>query len=166
MDALPNLSSYEMFSLVIIPFSLFFFGFDFLRDKEITKNETKIGIIQYIHHLAFSSSISGLIATFFLSSNIPFITFLTILSIIMQGGWLINDDYCWLTRYGNNTIGTKCKNRKWIAEIDSLVKHYIRGDDWAYSDARETKRTKEVIISNGLILMILIKIIIKNKMNG
>ena len=165
MEVLPNLSSYEMFSLIIIPFSLFFFGADFLRDKEITKDETKIGITQLIHHLAFTSNISGLIAAFFLSSNISFVTFLTILSMINQVGWLVNDDYCWLTRYSNNLIGTKHKDRKWVAEISSLIKHYIRGDDWAYSEIRSSDRSEQVIISNGLILMILIKIIIKNKIN-
>jgi hypothetical protein len=160
---IPNLSSYEMFSLVVIPFSLVFFGADFLRDKEITENETKIGIVQYIHHLAFTTNISGLIGSFFLTCDINFVIFLMVLSMINQVGWLINDDYCWLTKYANKLIGTNAKNRKWIAEISSLVRHYIQGDDWAYSDMRSVNRNRQVIISNGLILSILIKIIIKNK---
>jgi len=163
---LPNLSSYEMFSLVIIPFSLVFFGADFLRDKEITQNETKIGIVQLIHHLAFTTNMSGLISSVFLTCNIKFVVFLTILSMINQVGWLLNDDHCWLTQYANKIIGAQAKNRKWIAEVSSLVRHYIQGDDWAYSDMRPVNRNRQVIISNGLILAILIKIIIKNKIKA
>jgi len=163
---IPDLSSYEIFSLIIIPFSLFFFGADFLRDKEITHSETKIGIIQLIHHLAFTTNISGLIASFFLTCRIEFVIFLMILSMINQVGWLLNDDKCWLTRYANKTIGTKAKNRKWIAEVSSLVRHYIQGDEWAYSDMRPVNRNTQVIISNVLIFAILIKIIIKNKINA
>ena len=81
-----NLTSYEMFSIIIVPFSLFFFGADYLRDNEITKNETKIGIIQYIHHLAFTTNISGLIGTFFLSDSLPFVSFLTMLTMVNQLG--------------------------------------------------------------------------------
>ena len=158
-----DLSSYEMFSLVIIPFSLFFFGSDFLRDQEITKNETKIGMIQYFHHFAFKTNISGLIGTLFLSNSIPFVAWLTLGSIINQIGWLVNDDYCWLTRYANETIGTESKNRKWISEISSLIKHYIRGDEWAYSEMRSVNRNEQVVISNGLLLLILIKIIFLKK---
>ena len=156
-----DLSSYEMFSLIIIPFSLFFFGADFLRDKDITKNETKIGIIQYIHHLAFTTNISGLIGAFFLSCDISLVTLMVILSMIIQVGWLINDDYCWLTRYTNDLIGAKSKDRKWLAEISSLIKHYIRGDEWAYSEMRSVDRTEQTLISNGLLLLILMKIILK-----
>ena len=156
-----DLSSYEMFSIIIIPLSLFFFGADFLRDKEITDNEMKIGLIQYIHHFALTTNMSGLIATLFLSDKLPLVAFLTLGTIINQVGWLINKDYCWMTKYANNLIGTEAKNRKWIAEIRSLIKHYIQGDDWAYSDMRSVDRTNSIIISNGLILLILIKIIIK-----
>ena len=165
MKLLPDLSSYEMFSLIIIPFSLFFFGADFLRDIEITKNERKIGLIQYIHHFAFTTNVSGLIGTFFLSNKLSMVAFLMLGSMINQVGWVINNDDCWLTKYANNLIGTKVKNRKWIAEISSLVKHYTRGDEWAYSEMRPIKRNKQVLISNGLILGILIKIIVKNKIN-
>ena len=163
---LPNLSSYEMFSLVVIPFSLVFFAADFLRDKEITQNETKIGIVQLIHHLAFTTNMSGLISSVFLTCNIKFVIFLTILSMVNQVGWLVNDDHCWLTKYANKLIGTEAKNRKWVAEVSSLVRHYIQGDDWAYSDMRPINRNRQVIISNGLILAILIKIIIKNKIKA
>uniref|UniRef100_A0A6C0AZ42 Uncharacterized protein n=1 Tax=viral metagenome TaxID=1070528 RepID=A0A6C0AZ42_9ZZZZ len=163
---LPNLSSYEMFSLIVIPFSLFFFGADFLRDRDIKKDETKIGIVQYIHHLAFTTNMSGLILSVFLTCKIPFVTFLMFLSIINQVGWLLNDDNCWLTQYANTIIGAESKNRKWIAEISSLVKHYVKGDEWAYSEMRPIDRTRQVIISNGLILAILIKIIIAKKIKA
>jgi hypothetical protein len=166
MELLPNLSCYEMFSLVIIPFSLFFFGADFLRDSDITNNERKIGLIQYIHHFAFTTNISGLIGSFLLSSNIPLVSFLTFGSMINQVGWVLNNDNCWLTKYSNKLIGTKEKNRKWIAEISSLIKHYVRGDEWAYSGIRSFSRDKQVLISNGLLMGILIKIILKNKIKG
>ena len=161
-----DLSSYEMFSLIIIPFSLTFFGADFLRDNDITDNETKIGLIQYLHHFAFTTNISGLIGTLFLSNSIPLVAFLTLGSMINQAGWLINNDYCWLTQHANKTMGAKSKNRKWIAEVSSLVRHYIRGDEWAYSEMRQFDRSEQVLISNGLLLAILIKIIIKNKMSS
>ena len=118
-------------------------------------------MVQYLHHFAFTTNISGLIGTLFLSNSIPFVAWLMLGSMINQVGWLINDDHCWLTRYANGLIGTESKNRKWIAEISSLIKHYTRGDEWAYSEMRSVDRNEQVIISNGLLLLILIKIILK-----
>jgi len=160
------METFDLFSLIIIPFSLFFFIFDFLRDDEIVKDELKIGTVQYIHHLAFTLTISGLICTLLFSTSITTATILVLLSTIMQIGWLINNDYCWLTLYSNRLIGTKCKNRKWIAEISSLIKHYIRGDDWAYTGMYNIGRNTEVIKLNTLLIILLIKIIIKRTRHG
>jgi len=158
------MDSYEIFSLIIIPFTLFFFIFDFLRDNEITKNEIKIGIVQLLHHLVFTLNISGLVYTTLFSTSIPLCTLLIIISTIIQVGWLINNDYCWLTRYANGLIGTKEKDRKWIAEISSLIKHYIRGDEWAYTEQYHRSRNTEVLQLNFMIIILLIKIFLKRKL--
>ena len=158
------MDSYEIFSLIIIPFTLFFFIFDFLRDNEITKNETKIGIVQLLHHLVFTLNISGILYTTLFSTSIPLSILLIIISTIIQIGWLVNNDYCWLTRYSNGLIGTKEINRKWIAEISSLIKHYIRGDEWAYSEQYHRNRNTEVLLLNFMIIILLIKILLKRKL--
>ena len=160
------METFDLFSLIIIPFSLFFFIFDFLRDGEILTDELKIGILQYIHHLLFTLNVSGLICTVLFSTNIFTVILLILLSTGIQIGWLINNDYCWLTTLTNRLIGTKCKNRKWISEISSLIKHYIRGDEWAYTEMYNTGRNSEVIKLNTLLIIILIKIIVKRTRHG
>ena len=55
-------------------------------------------------------------------------------------------------------------NRKWTGgEIGSLMKKYVRGDQWAYSDMGPQNNTILITIMNVIHLFILIKIIIKNK---
>jgi hypothetical protein len=90
---------------------------------------------------------------------------LVMLSTVIQIGWLLHNDYCWVTKYANRLIGTKESNRKWIAELSSLIKHYIRGDEWAYSKQYHTSRTTEVLQLNTMLIILLIKIFIK-RING
>ena len=58
----------------------------------------------------------------------------------------------------NNLIDPQKPNRKWRGDYESLIKHYIRGDEWAYSDIRNIDQTQFVIFINIILILILIKI--------
>ena len=154
------METFDLFSLIIIPFSLFFFIFDFLRDGEILTDELKIGILQYIHHLLFTLNVSGLICTVLFSTNIFTVILLILLSTGIQIGWLINNDYCWLTTLTNRLIGTKCKNRKWMADIESHIKHYLYGDSWSITDINKLNNKWFVCLFNLFNLITIISYII------
>jgi len=132
---------------------------DFLSDKDVINNEIKIGALQYIHHLlgAFTFGILILLLT---SRSIP----LTIVSIIVifitQLGFLINKDYCWLLTLTNKTINPNKPNRKWRADVVSIIKHYTRGDDWAYEDINYNINCHSVKVLNVAMILQLLKIII------
>jgi hypothetical protein len=60
-----------------------------------------------------------------------------------------------------NSLITGNPKRKWIADFPSLIKHYIRGDSWAYSDVYKMDNTFKVTVNNLVFLFILIKYSIK-----
>jgi hypothetical protein len=155
-----NLNVYEVFALFYIPISLITWTTDFLSDKEIVHSELEIGIIHYLHYLVGVTQYALILIL--CSKNIV----LTVLSIIAslgtQIGFLINKDYCWLLRLTNKKINPKKPNRKARFSLDSFIKHYIRGDSWAYSDIRNTDATTSAIIMNVLLIIHLIKIIMFN----
>jgi len=149
---------------IIIPVSLILWIIDFLSDSQITKDETKLGILQYIHTLLNVISFSCPIFNIFTNNNIS-IQFLSILiTIISQAGHLVNNDYCWLTKLVNECIDPNKPNRKWRATPIEALKHYVRGDSWAYSDmfSRPGSQNGSVIV-NCLSILGLIKYIYLNK---
>lgn len=81
-----------------------------------------------------------------------------ITSIVIQVGYLINNDYCWVTRMVNRKINNTKPHRKWLCDIVLQIKKYIRGDEWSYSDIRNTDQTGIVILSNLSFILVLIKI--------
>ena len=105
----PNLTLHELAS-IIIPLSLFNFCFDYLSDSEIIKDELKIGIVNYLHHvLAFSSVFFGFMFSMFFTNNIWFILMTTIIFIGIHVGFLINDNICWMTVLINKLINKKVR---------------------------------------------------------
>ena len=157
-----NLGLYE-YICVLIPFILFNFSLDYLSDSQITQHETKIGMCQLFHHLT-ATIWTWVILLPFMSSKLSVITLSILTSLVIQAGHRINKDYCWLTRIVNKTIDPNKPNRKWPGgDIGSLMKKYIRGDSWAYSDMLPPNNTSLSTIMNVIHLFILIKIIIKIK---
>lgn len=153
-----NLSAYEMMALFYIPISLICWTIDYLSDKQITKDETKIGILQYIHHLIISAL--NPIPLLFVSKSM-LITVLTVITAIgTQIGWLITNDECFYINMMNKLICPEMPRRKFRNTFTSFIKHYIRGDDWAYSKIRTTDGTIDVIVGNTIILLHLIKLIV------
>jgi hypothetical protein len=154
-----NLSEYQLLSLIYIPYSLILFALDFLSDKNITKNELKIGILQYIHHL-FGIFNIGVIILFLTSKSLVLTAVSIIINLIAQVGFLINGDYCWLLTLVNKQINPEMPNRKWRGEIVSLIKHYLRGDEWAYSDIRNNDATPTVLFVNIFMFFQLMKLLL------
>ncbi len=147
---------------IIVVYSLILFGFDYLRDKDITHSEMKIGILQYLHHLVTAMIMPGSLLAL-CSNNVPELVFVIgYINIISQNGFVLNDGYCWLTRYINRQIGVD-QDRKWIGGMPELVKHYIRGDKWAYSNIYNPPGGDPAfIINNLLVLLPTIKMLIKS----
>lgn len=148
----------------IIVVALIFFSIDYLSDAQIQHSETKIGILQFIHHLLPSLiKVGGLLALAFgnQKSLMQIGALILFFGIVMQIGYLVNNDYCWYTRMVNRMVNKDHPKRKWRSNTYSLVKHYIRGDDWAYSDIYNVDNTVEVIIVNVLVLLIIIKYVYK-----
>jgi hypothetical protein len=141
-----------------LPISLILWIIDFLSDSYITKNETKIGIMQYIHHIIAIIAFSGPFINIFVN-NLTMLILSIILMIGIQIGFLYNNDYCWLTIMINKMIDPNRPKRKWRGEIESLIKHYVRGDSWAYSDIHHIDFSNSVIIINILFIFALLKII-------
>ena len=154
-----NLNEYQLLSLIYIPYSLILFGLDFLSDKNITKNEVEIGILQYIHHL-FGIFNIGVIILFLTSKSLVITAVSIIINLIGQVGFLISDDYCWLLTLVNKKINSDMPNRKWRGELVSLIKHYIRGDEWAYSNIRNNDATPTVVFVNIIMFFQLLKLLI------
>jgi hypothetical protein len=155
------MNNYEIFSLFYIPYSLIMWSIDYLSDKDITHKEMKIGIFQYLHHLIITIiNLSFMLILFYKGITITGLT--VIVMIIAQIGFLINKDKCWFLTTINKQINPDNPNRKWRADLYSLLKHYIRGDSWAYSDIRNNDSTYNVNTMNLLIFIQLIKLIILN----
>ena len=156
------MDSYNFISVFVLPLTLIHFSLDYLRDKEIKSNETKVGILSYLHHFIVNFNLAGVLVLPFVDSTLSVITLNIIISIIAQYGLLINKEWCWLTRKINNLINGK-PNRKWIADLNSFIKHYIRGDEWAYSDINFLNNTNRLTFINTVFIIILLKFILKNK---
>jgi len=147
----------DIYSL-IIPVSLITFTMDYLPDNQIVKDETTIGFYSYLHHLISIICTIGLPAFLLFSKSLFFVTINIIIFIIAQIGWLYNKDYCWLTKKVNTTIDSKKPYRIWRADINSFIKHYIRGDSWAYKDIYNNDKTNLTLFVNIILLIHLIKI--------
>ena len=124
---------YNFISIFILPLTITHFSIDYLSDSEITKDETKIGIIQYIHHFIVNFNLIGILVLPFIDTDLITLFISVCVSIIAQSGYLMNGDQCWITIYANKLIHGR-SNRKWIADFSSFIKYYIRGESWAQSD--------------------------------
>jgi hypothetical protein len=159
-----NVPPYELFAIFYIPCTFVKWIIEYLSDKDIVKDEVNIGIIQFFHHLI--STICILLPIILILSKSLFIALLTVcISTIMQIGWLINNNYCFYTQCVNKTLNVR-KNRKWRIDIQSLIKHYIRGNEWAYLDMHHLGNKEKIFecwYLNILLLLYLIKLIIVRK---
>jgi len=134
---------------------------DILSDKNIKENLIEIGILQYLHHLVGIFNF-GVIFLLFFSNNTTMLTLSVIISIISQIGWLYNEDLCWLFTYINKKIDPNRPRRKWRAELYSFIKHYIRGDSWAFSDIQSVNMEGCANFTNIITILCLIKKIFVN----
>lgn len=150
-------SFYELMS-VFIPVSLILWTIDYLSDSKIVVNETKLGMLQYLHHIVALIGFIGPFINLFVG-NLPIYVISIILNIIVQIGWIRNNDYCWLTRLVNTTINPNQPDRKWRGEIGSFIKHYVRGDSWAYSDIYDVNYSNSVVVLNIIFIIGLLKVV-------
>ena len=152
---------YDLIALIILPLILIQFSIDYLSDAQITDNETRIGILQFIHHIINKVTFIGSIFTLFLITDIKYVVLSVIVLMITQIGFLKNNDCCWYTRMVNTLIDPKNPNRKWLSDWESYVKHYIRGGEWAYSERFNNDATMEITVINIIYILILIKLMRK-----
>lgn len=157
-----SLSNYEIISMIYIPYSLILWSIDYLSDKNITHNELEIGLMQYIHHL-FGIFNIGVIILLLTSKSISLAIITILVNLFSQVGFLINNDDCWLLTLINNKINPTMPRRKWRGEMESLIKHYTRGDDWAYSEIRNNSATRTVLYVNILMIAHLVKLMLVKK---
>jgi hypothetical protein len=72
-----------------------------------------------------------------------------ILSILLytlfQVLWKINNDHCLWTEMVNKIIDKDRPHRKWRASFPSFIHHYMRGDEWAYSNIFKHDKTPEFL---------------------
>lgn len=151
---------YSIFNLIIIPFSLFIFAIEYLSDSYITHSELKIGILDFFHHLVVIMVSTGSFLSLFVN-NIIFTSLIVIIYTIAEIGYIRNNEYCWWTEHINTLINNKRPNRKWRGGIDNLLKHYFRGDDWAYSDIRYINNQQKNIYINVTLIVSLLIILVK-----
>ena len=152
-----KLGMYEYVSVILLPLILFHFCLDFLSDDEIVRDETKIGILQFFHHTVCTIYLSGILILPFISINIGIIILTILVSIITQIGYLINNEYCWVTSMVNKMINPGGNGkRKWVGgDICSLIKSYLY-DNWRYSDIKYINNTKLTLIANIVHIIIII----------
>ena len=65
---------YEYVSVILVPLILFHFCLDYLSDRDIVKDETKIGIIQFFHHTVCTIYLAGITILPFISGSLSVIT--------------------------------------------------------------------------------------------
>jgi hypothetical protein len=153
---------YNFISLIVIPLTIIHFALDYLPDRDVTHSETKIGIIQLFHHLISVIQTSGLFIVPFLNVNKSVFILLVTVSLISHMGYLKNEGRCWLLRFTNRIINPKTPDRKWISNIYSYIKHYIRGESWAYSDIRSDNNFGNSRLISCSLLISMVKYIILN----
>ena len=112
--------SIDIFSIVIV-ISLIHFSIDYLSDEQITSNETKIGILQIIHHLVITIQMFGIFV-----NNLPFKIIAILTSFAIQLGYLVNNDHCWLTTMVNKLINPDKPDRIWRVDLILQIKHPSR----------------------------------------
>ena len=150
---------YEYTSLILVPFVVIHFSMDFLSDSQVSKDETKIGVLQFLHSIICSIFLNGMLVLPFIKGNIGILSITILVSIATQIGYLINNDFCWLTTLVNTIINPDNPKRKWVGgDISSLIKKYIRGDDWACSDIKYIENTKIVILTNTILIVKLLQL--------
>lgn len=143
---------------IIVPLSLFTFMLDYLPDTQIVKDETKIGVYSYLHHLISIICTFGL-PIFLLFEKSLFIGIMNVIIFtISQIGWIYYGDYCWLTSKVNKLINPSRPNRIWRSDLIAFIKHYIRGDEWAYKDIYNNDKTSLTLFVNILLLLYLLKL--------
>ena len=158
-----NLDLYGYITL-LTPIILFHFCIDYLGDSQITHSETKIGMYQFFHHIVCTIFGVGTLILPFVTTNINVVAVSIITSLIIQIGFLKNKEYCWLTRLTNVTINKEHPKRKWVGgDLESLIKKYTRGDEWAYSDIRNPDNNTMVNVINLIHLFMLVKINVAGK---
>ena len=154
-----NLDLYQYIA-ILIPFIIFNFCLDYLSDAQITHSETKLGMYQLFHHTT-ATIWTSIFFLPFISSKLSVVGLSILTSLVIQAGHRINKDYCWLTTRVNKIIDPKKPKRKWTGgEIGSLMKKYVRGDSWAYSDMGPQNNTSIITVMNLIHLFVLIKIIV------
>ena len=147
-------------SCILLFVILIFFSIDYLSDNQITKDETKIGILIFFHHLFCVILGIGSILCLFCSKSLIMAFVIIAISTVIQTGFLKNNDYCWYTTMVNKmTNPTGSGNRKWRGDYEALLKHYIRGDSWGYSDIFKINQTQFVLFINIILIMFLLKIL-------
>jgi len=141
--------------VIVLLLSIIYFSIDFLSNKEITHSERKIGVLTFLHHIIFNTF--GIIPLL-LIIKVPFsvISFVTIGFILAQFKWIATKDHCLITEYINNLIDPEKKYYKWRATLECYIKHYIRGDEWAFSDTRIYDRDFSIILYNIILSFLLI----------
>ena len=148
---------YEYISVFVIPLSIFNFSLEYLSDSEIGPGSEYIGVINAIHHFFYALNTAGVLCLPFLAPGITVITVSIVAFIIMLIGYQINKDSCFITRYYNTKINPKKPNRKWRAGIESGIKHYLRGNEWAYADMPQPDYSTMLIMMNLSQLINLLK---------
>lgn len=151
---------YEFISVIVVPFTILHFCIDYLSDRDITKSEVKIGITQLLHHFILVTHVTGFTLLPFFKCNLQTAVTVILVSIIAQIGWLINKDYCWMLTMTNKMINSERPARKWRGEIMSLIKHYLRNDNWAYSDIKHVDNFNNILYMNTMHLFTLFKLIL------
>jgi len=142
--------------ILLFYFSLITFGFDFLSNKYIKANETKIGLLVFFHHLVHNVML--LIPLFlFIDPSFVLITSLLVFFNIANALWIKNSDHCFLTEYINELIDPNTKYYKWRSSFSEFIKHYTRGDSWGYSNINNYNKTHNCLIFNLIIIIILLK---------
>ena len=142
--------------ILLFYFSLITFAFDFLSNKYIKSNETKIGLLVFFHHLVYN--VMSLIPLFlFTDPSLILISAFIISFNIANALWIKNSDHCFLTEYINKLIDPNTKYYKWRSSFSEFIKHYTRGDSWGYSNINNYNKTQESLIFNLIMIIILLK---------
>jgi len=155
---------YEFVSIFLVPFVLIKFIINFLSDNTITHSELKIGIHILLHHIAASVCFLGSVMALVLLNDLKYSIFVILIFMGTQVGFLINNDRCWYTKYTNMLADPERPDKRWVSSFFEFIKYYLRGDEWANGDMRDTNFTTGVTFINMVLILILLKFIIsKNK---
>lgn len=150
----------DLFSVVIV-ISLIHFSIDYLSDTQIIKDETKIGLLQLFHHFVITIQMLSVFVGVFFTKSLVFMTISIITSLVIQSGYIINNDHCWLTILVNTCIDPEKPDRIWRNDILLQIKHYMRGNDWGYKNIVNFNQTNIVVFVNLMYIFWLIKKILK-----